>query len=149
MSYPSCFYSAKYHLPTGFLVGLMLLSVLLSGCASEPTLSESQATTPQTSRHNSSGHKAAYNRPYKVKGKKVLSAFGFQLIALSKCTYPPSTWISCPVVCDDLSEIRKATVSAISLAVVILFPNGIFLMISCKVSFGFGSVLIQLSYNGV
>ncbi|UOA10769.1 septal ring lytic transglycosylase RlpA family protein [Methylobacter sp. S3L5C] len=69
MPYPSCFYKAKYPLPTGFLVGLMLLSSLLSGCASEPTLSESQATTPQTSRHNSSGHKAAYNRPYKVKGK--------------------------------------------------------------------------------
>ena len=69
MPYPSYFYRAQYHLPTGFLVGLMLLSSLLSGCASEPTLSESPAKAPQTSRHHASGHKAAYNRAYKVKGK--------------------------------------------------------------------------------
>lgn len=69
MHYPYYFYRTKYCSPSGFLVWLMLLSGLLSGCASEPTLSEYPATAPQTSRHHASGHKSAYNRPYKVKGK--------------------------------------------------------------------------------
>jgi rare lipoprotein A len=47
----------------------MLLSGLFSGCASEPPLLPPATTAPHTSRHHVSRHKAAYNRPYKVKGK--------------------------------------------------------------------------------
>ena len=53
----------------GFLGLLMLLSGLFSGCASEPPLLPPATTAPHTSRHHVSRHKAAYNRPYKVKGK--------------------------------------------------------------------------------
>ena len=53
----------------GFLGLVMLLTGLFSGCASEPPLLHPAATAPHTSRHHGSRHRAAYNRPYKVKGK--------------------------------------------------------------------------------
>jgi len=54
---------------SGFLVLVMLLAGLFSGCASQPPLLHSAAIAPHTSSNNLSRHKAAYNRPYKVKGK--------------------------------------------------------------------------------
>jgi rare lipoprotein A len=52
------------------LVGLVVLvSGLFSGCASEPPLPGSTGAAQHASRHHVSRHKAAYNRPYKVKGK--------------------------------------------------------------------------------
>ncbi|MFA5922606.1 MAG: septal ring lytic transglycosylase RlpA family protein [Methylococcaceae bacterium] len=53
----------------GFLGLVMLLTGLFSGCASEPPLLHPAVTAPHTSRHHGSRHRAAYNRPYKVKGK--------------------------------------------------------------------------------
>ena len=52
------------------LVGLVVLVTgLFSGCASEPPLPGSTGAAQHASRHHISRHKAAYNRPYKVKGK--------------------------------------------------------------------------------
>ena len=52
------------------LVGLVVLVTgLFSGCASEPPLLGTTGTAQHASRHHVSRHKAAYNRPYKVKGK--------------------------------------------------------------------------------
>jgi rare lipoprotein A len=53
----------------GFLGLVMLLIGLFSGCASKPPLLDQAATAPYVSHHQASRHKAAYNRPYKVKGK--------------------------------------------------------------------------------
>ncbi len=45
--------------------------------------------------------------------------------ARSRCTYPPSTTMCCPVVCADcVGERRKAVIAPISLASVILLPRG-------------------------
>src|SRR5512139_2620391 len=52
------------------LLGLvMLLSGLFSGCASDPPLLNTATTPHRAARHQISRHKAAYNRPYKVKSK--------------------------------------------------------------------------------
>ena len=53
----------------GSLGLVMLLAGLFSGCASEPPLLNPNTSAPHASRHHGSRHKAAYNRPYKVKGK--------------------------------------------------------------------------------
>ena len=47
----------------------MLLTGLVSGCASEPPLLNPAATAPQASIDHVSRHRAAYNKPYHVKGK--------------------------------------------------------------------------------
>ncbi|MFZ2171471.1 MAG: septal ring lytic transglycosylase RlpA family protein [Methylococcaceae bacterium] len=64
------------------LLGLLMLSAgLFSGCASEPPILNSSATAPHVSRHHAYRHKAAYNRPYKVKGKTyypMASAAGYR-----------------------------------------------------------------------
>ena len=65
MRHPHHFYSGR----TGFLGLVMLLTGLFSGCASQPPSLNPVATAPQAFRHHDSRHKAAYNRPYKVKGK--------------------------------------------------------------------------------
>src|SRR5688500_19580830 len=57
--------------------------------------------------------------------------------------------MSCPVVWLEHSESRNAVVFAISSAVVIRFPNGIFDSISASFAFGFGNVWIHFSYRGV
>ena len=44
----------------------------------------------------------------------------------SKWTYPPSGYMSWPVVWEERSDARKTTASAISSAVVMRFPSGIF-----------------------
>jgi rare lipoprotein A len=64
MRHSYCFHSARNCSRPGFLVLIMVLTGLFSGCASEPPLLYPTATAPHASRH-----KAAYNRPYKVKGK--------------------------------------------------------------------------------
>jgi rare lipoprotein A len=66
---PYYFHRTKYCSKSGFPGLLMLLTGLLGGCASEPPLLHSSATTPQVSNHHASPNKSAYNRPYKVKGK--------------------------------------------------------------------------------
>jgi rare lipoprotein A len=53
----------------GFLGLVILLTGLFSGCASEPPLLDHATTPHHAARHQISRHKAAYNRPYKVKGK--------------------------------------------------------------------------------
>jgi rare lipoprotein A len=65
MRYPHYFYSAGNYSRYGFL-GLLML---LTGCASEPPLLRPATTALYASLHHVSRHKAAYNRPYKVKGK--------------------------------------------------------------------------------
>jgi rare lipoprotein A len=65
----------------GFLGLLILSTVLLSGCASEPSILNSSLTAPYVSGNRLSRHKAAYNRPYKVKGKiyyPMASAVGYR-----------------------------------------------------------------------
>ncbi|MDD5462403.1 MAG: septal ring lytic transglycosylase RlpA family protein [Methylococcales bacterium] len=61
-------------------LGLLILTMgLCSGCASEPPLLNSVATGSQP--YQSSRHKAAYNRPYKVKGRTyypMASAVGYK-----------------------------------------------------------------------
>ena len=71
MSHPHYFYSTRYCSRPEFLGLMMILTCLFSGCASQPPLLHPAATAPQASRHEHhySRHKAAYNRPYKVKGK--------------------------------------------------------------------------------
>jgi peptidoglycan lytic transglycosylase len=54
---------------SGYLGLVMLLTGLFSGCASEPPLLHTVTTAPHASRHPIPRHNAAYNRPYKVKGK--------------------------------------------------------------------------------
>lgn len=61
----------------GYLLSLLALTLLLGGCASEPPLppGDEQAELP------SYGGQAAYNKPYKVKGKTyypLLSASGYR-----------------------------------------------------------------------
>ena len=48
---------------------MMLLAGLFSGCASEPALLNPAAPAPHASRDPAPRKNAAYNRPYKVKGK--------------------------------------------------------------------------------
>ena len=73
--------SISNHSRTG-LLGLVILStVFFSGCASEPPLLDAAATVPHVSRHPVHHHNAAYNRPYKVKGKTyypMASAVGYR-----------------------------------------------------------------------
>ncbi len=63
------FHSAGYCSRPEFLGLMMLLTCLFSGCAAQPPLLHLAATAPQVSRYHESRHKAAYNSPYKVKGK--------------------------------------------------------------------------------
>ena len=80
MRYPHYFYSDSNCSRCGFLGLVMLLTGLFSGCASQPPLLHSSATAPQASMHHDSRHRAAYNRPYKVKGKTyypMASAVGY------------------------------------------------------------------------
>lgn len=63
----------------GFLGLLILTAGLFSGCASEPPLLNPVTTAPQP--YQSSRHKPAYNRPYKVKGRTyypMASAVGYK-----------------------------------------------------------------------
>src|SRR5680860_542895 len=69
--------------------------------------------------------------------------------ARSKCTYPPSTKINWPVVCDDLSDMVNRQVSAISWVVVIRLSRGILFTMDFNFSSPFSKVLIQVSYEGV
>lgn len=69
MRHPHYFHTVGYCSRPGFLGLMMLLTGLFSGCASEPPLLHFAATAPHASRDRGSRHKAAYNRPYKVKGK--------------------------------------------------------------------------------
>jgi rare lipoprotein A len=69
MRHPHYFHSARNCSRPGFLGLVMLLTGLFSGCASEPPLLHPAATAPQASSHQISRHTAAYNRPYKVRGK--------------------------------------------------------------------------------
>ena len=67
MNYPQIFYfHAGTNQSRSRLFVLLLLTCLLSGCASEPPLlsSTSSTTDRQVNRHG-----ASYNKPYKVKGK--------------------------------------------------------------------------------
>ena len=67
MKYQQVFYSRVSRNTSRFkFLGLLLLTGLLGGCASEPPLLSSipSDTDRQVSRHG-----AAYNKPYKVKGK--------------------------------------------------------------------------------
>jgi hypothetical protein len=57
--------------------------------------------------------------------------------------------MSWPVVWLDLSLNKKATILAISSAVVIRFPKGIFSVIFFNVASGSGKLLIHFSYKGV
>lgn len=67
--HPYCFYSVSNCSPPGFLGMLMLLTVLFSGCASEPPLVNPAVSALHASRSAAPRHRAAYNRPYKIKGK--------------------------------------------------------------------------------
>ncbi len=81
MQRPHYFDSVRNFSRPGFLGLIMLLASLFSGCASEPPLLPPLATVPEASRHHASRHKAAYNRPYKVKGKTyypMASAVGYR-----------------------------------------------------------------------
>jgi rare lipoprotein A len=69
MRHPHYLHSARNCSRPGFFGLVVLLTGLFSGCASEPPLLQTEALAPQASRHHASRHKAAYNRPYKVKGK--------------------------------------------------------------------------------
>ncbi len=68
MYHSHCFYSARFCSRYVRLGLVILLAVLFSGCASEPPLLNPIAA-PQASSGPVSRHKAAYNQPYKVKGK--------------------------------------------------------------------------------
>jgi|SRR5664279_1657120 len=65
MNYPliSYFHNSSHHCRSGLLGLMVLLTGLLSGCASEPPLSSS-VLDRDVYRHN-----AYYNKPYKVHGK--------------------------------------------------------------------------------
>ena len=69
MRHPRYFHNAGNNSRPGFLGLMLLLTGLISGCASEPPLLRPATTAPYASRQHGSRHKAAYNRPYKVKGK--------------------------------------------------------------------------------
>lgn len=62
-------YSVRYFSRSGRLGLVMLLTGLFSGCASLPSLLYPAATTPQASSDHVSRYKAAYNKPYNIKGK--------------------------------------------------------------------------------
>jgi rare lipoprotein A len=69
MRHSHYFHGDRYCSRPGFIGLVMLLTGLLGGCASEPPLLNATATPPYASRHPVPRHNAAYNRPYKVKGK--------------------------------------------------------------------------------
>jgi rare lipoprotein A len=80
MRQPHYFHNVRNCPRTGFLGLVMLLTGLFSGCASEPPLLHAVVTAPHASRHPASRHNAAYNRPYKVRGKTyypITSAAGY------------------------------------------------------------------------
>jgi rare lipoprotein A len=70
------------NIPRPGFIGLVMLSAgLFSGCASEPPILHAATAVPHASHHHASRHKAAYNRPYKVKGKTyypMASAVGYK-----------------------------------------------------------------------
>jgi rare lipoprotein A len=70
------------NIPRSGFIGLVMLSTgLFSGCASEPPILHAATAVPHASHHHASRHKAAYNRPYKVKGKTyypMASAVGYK-----------------------------------------------------------------------
>ena len=69
MRHPHYFHSTRYCSRPEFLGLMILLTCLFSGCASQPPLLHPAPTAQQASRQHDSRHRAAYNRPYKVKGK--------------------------------------------------------------------------------
>ena len=66
---PHCFPSIRNYSSPVFLVLMVLLTGLISGCASEPPILHKAETPQHASRFPGNRHRAAYNRPYKVKGK--------------------------------------------------------------------------------
>ncbi len=79
MRHPHYFYGGRNCCSRPGFFGLVTLLIgLLSGCASETPLLHPATTAPSAS--HVSRHKAAYNRPYKVKGKTyypMTSAVGY------------------------------------------------------------------------
>ena len=75
MRHPYCFHSVRSNYRPGFWGLVMLLTSLLSGCASEPPLLDTAAKAPQASSVHISRNKAAYNKPYTVKGKTYYPMF--------------------------------------------------------------------------
>jgi rare lipoprotein A len=65
LSFPG---AGNYKRPVFFVV-VMLLTGLISGCASEPPILPNAEIAQHASRVPDNRHRAAYNRPYKVKGK--------------------------------------------------------------------------------
>ncbi len=60
---------------------LVLLSGVINGCATKPTIAPSQVYNPRSHHSNSHDRNAAYNRPYKVKGRiyyPMASAVGYR-----------------------------------------------------------------------
>lgn len=65
----------------GYMAMLALLTGVLNGCATKPALTRAQSFTPDILRSHGSGHRAAYNRPYKIKGRTyypMASAVGYR-----------------------------------------------------------------------
>ena len=69
MNYPQifCFHAGTNQSRSRLFV-LLLLTCILSGCASEPPLLSSTTTSSTPDRHVNR-HGASYNKPYKVRGK--------------------------------------------------------------------------------
>lgn len=64
----------------GFLGIMVLLAGLIGGCASKPPLMAPSPVPADISHHRDYRHKAAYNKPYRVKGKTyypMTSAVGY------------------------------------------------------------------------
>jgi len=60
---------------------LVLLTGVLNGCATKPVIAPSQSYIPNVHRPHATGRKAAYNRPYRVKGRTyypMVSAVGYR-----------------------------------------------------------------------
>ena len=86
MGHPHYFHCVRNCSRPGFLGLVILLAGLFSGCASEPPLLNSAGPAQHASRHQVSRHKAAYNRPYKVKGNTyypMSSAEGYSALGIA------------------------------------------------------------------
>lgn len=82
MHYPSyLYYHAKMiYSRSGYMTILVLLTGALNGCATKAPITPSLEYTPRIYHTNPSGHKAAYNKPYRVKGRTyypMASAIGY------------------------------------------------------------------------
>ncbi|MGR9088831.1 MAG: septal ring lytic transglycosylase RlpA family protein [Gammaproteobacteria bacterium] len=61
--------AARYRAKAGYLAMLAMIIGLLDGCATKPVVAPEQSSSSNAHGTDGSKHRAAYNRPYRVKGR--------------------------------------------------------------------------------